>query len=159
MRHPLLVGILCLASACSSPAVVGPKGDTGPQGPKGDTGAPGPAGMPGAMGLPGPTGPAGGGLFVDRASAYCKETIGLSTAPYGEATCDDQNDLIVTGGCNSGTAPQGTILRASYPNPSSLGVGSTPGTWVCKWDFSPGVTPVPAATFGGTAIICCVRVP
>lgn len=160
MRTALLLSLLFVVVGCSSPGPAGPKGDTGPAGLKGDTGATGAMGTTGAVGAMGAQGPMGGGLYVDRNSAYCKEVLGRSDAAAANASCDHQNDLIITGGCNSGTAPAGTILVQSYPNVSSLGpLTSTPGTWNCTWNFAPGVTPMFAADFGGKATICCIRVP
>lgn len=161
MRTALLLLLsVVFAVGCSSQGPAGPKGDTGAQGPKGDTGPAGPTGAMGAMGAPGATGATGGGLYVDRSSAYCKEVLGRSDAPLAEASCDDQNDLLITGGCSSGTAPAGTILTNNRPNSSSLGpLTSTPGTWVCSWNFASGVTPMNASDFGGKATICCIRVP
>lgn len=159
MRTALLLTSLFVVG-CSSAGPVGPKGDTGAQGPKGDTGPAGAMGAAGAVGAMGAQGATGGGLYVDRNSAYCKEVLGLSTVAAASASCDDQNDLIITGGCNSGTAPAGTSIFHSYPHLSSVGpLTSTPGTWNCSWSFAPGVTPMFAADFGGKASICCIRVP
>lgn len=159
MRTTLLFASLFIVG-CSSQGPAGPKGDTGAQGPKGDTGPVGPMGSIGTTGATGPQGAMGGGLYVDRNAAYCKEVLGLSTAASASAQCDDSNDLIITGGCTVGSAVAGMSLLVSAPNPSSLGPQtSTPGTWNCSWSFAPGVTPMFAADFGGKATICCVRVP
>lgn len=159
MRTALLLTSLFVVG-CSSPGPAGPKGDPGVQGPRGETGPAGSTGATGAVGAMGAQGATGGGLYVDRNAAYCKEVLGRSDASLAEASCDDQNDLIVTGGCFSGTAPAGTIITQSRPNTSSLGpLTSTPGTWICSWDFAPGVTPMFPAAFGGKASICCIRVP
>lgn len=160
MRTALLLASLFVVVGCSSQGPVGPKGDPGAQGPKGDTGPAGAMGATGATGAMGAQGATGGGLFVDRNAAYCKEALGRSDAAFATVECDDQNDLLITGGCFSGTAPPGTIITQSRPNLSSLGpLTSAPGTWVCSWDFAPGVTPMFAAAFGGKASICCIRVP
>lgn len=159
MRTALLLSSL-LVVGCSSQGPVGPKGDTGAQGPKGDTGPAGAMGATGAVGATGAQGATGGGLYVNRESAYCKEQLGRSDAPFASVECDDQNDLIISGGCNSGTAPTGTSIYSSYPHPNSVGsLTSVPGTWTCVWGFAPGVTPMFAAAFGGKASICCIRVP
>ena len=159
MRTALLLSSLFVVVGCSSQGPVGPKGDTGTQGPKGDTGPAGAMGATGAAGAMGAQGATGGGLYVNRDAAYCKELLGRSDAPLAQVSCDDQNDLIITGGCSSGTAPAGTILANNHPDVRSLGPVLFPGSWTCSWSFAPGVTPMFAADFGGKASICCVRVP
>ena len=159
MRTSLLV-LLTVVAGCSSQGPVGPKGDTGSAGPKGEAGPAGGTGLTGAMGAAGATGATGGGLYVDRNSAYCKEALGSSVDAEATVQCDDQNDLIITGGCQALTAPAGTALLASHPNMSSIGpLTSVPGTWECRWSFAPGVAYAAASTFGGKATICCIKVP
>ncbi|MDP1918908.1 MAG: hypothetical protein Q8L14_21845 [Myxococcales bacterium] len=160
MRTALALLTSLFVVGCSSQGPVGPKGDTGAQGPKGDTGPAGAMGATGAVGATGAQGATGGGLYVDRNAAYCKEVLGSSISSSAFATCDDSNDLLITGGCTVGSAVAGMSLLISAPNPSSLGPQtSATGTWNCSWGFAPGVTPTPAVDFGGKASICCIRVP
>lgn len=155
------LAVLTLAlAACSGTA-----GPQGPEGPKGDTGATGPQGpagamgATGAMGVTGATGATGGGLYVSRDAAYCKEATSSGNSYFAEVSCDDLNDLVITGGCSDATAPTGTILQRNYPVPGTVSQGGTPGTWRCLWSFAPGVTPVFPNTFGAKAHICCITVP
>lgn len=151
--------ICCLLMGCPSSGPVGPegpvgpRGPTGPQGPKGDTGPQGPQGMQGPMGAQ------GGGLYVNRNSAYCKEVLGRPTVAFAEAKCDGQNDLLLTGGCSTDpTAPNDLFLFQSYPHTASLGPGSDFGMWNCQWRMPDGGSPG-ATTFGGKARICCISAP
>lgn len=114
----------------------GPQGETGPQGPQGITGLqgePGPQGEPGAMGLQGltgntgpqglqgiqgPPGPSGTGL--DKTRMY-RTISAFVPVPFGpvttaEATCNDNNDILISGGFWGSHG--GIITTASFPNPS-----------------------------------------
>lgn len=85
--------------------LTGPAGLMGPAGPVGATGSTGPAGPTGPTG---PGGPQGGGLYADKSALYLRtgqvtsaelsrdNRVGEQTA---SASCDDANDLPISGGC------------------------------------------------------------
>ena len=159
-----LIPILFLAlslTACSAQ-----QGPAGPQGEKGDTGATGPQGPQGAMGaqgVPGPMGPAGatgGGLYVSRDAAYC-ETVAVTNTTLADAQCRDQNDLVITGGCetfvpNGTNVPPPVTTGLFESHPLSLELSGLPGTWRCIWQ---GATIAELAAAGARAKVCCIAVP
>jgi len=154
------LALALLLAACSGTA-----GPQGPQGEKGDTGATGPQGPVGPQGATGPQGPAGmngatgGGLYVSRQSAYCKEAPASGNSYTTDAECDDQNDLLITGGCYDASAPDGAYIKRSHPGIGSVEQGGAPSFWRCSWGFAPGVTPTFPSTWGGKARVCCITVP
>ena len=153
MRASLVLSFVLLAACSKGPT--GATGATGVPGPKGDTGPVGPAGPMGSTGMTGLPGATGGGLYVSRDSAYCKDAIGFSSGFGAYVQCDGSNDLLITGGCSSGPArTDGLSLYESYPDTTVA-----PAGWHCGWAFAPGSTPVSPSVFGGKARICCIRVP
>lgn len=160
MNKLSIVALALLLAACSG--ITGPQG---PQGEKGDTGATGAQGPAGAQGPVGPQGPAGmtgatgGGLYVSRQSAYCKDGPAVGNTYEASAACDDQNDLLITGGCYDTSAPAGVYPQRSHPGIGSVEQGGAPSFWSCTWGFAPGVTPTFPSAWGGKARVCCIAVP
>lgn len=137
----------------------GHQGPAGPKGEKGDpglTGAEGPPGEQGPQGLPGPKGNPGGGLYTAKSDLYINsvesETINInkeSTASETiEATCNDGNDIAISGGCFINVAEWdkklNVYITGSYP--VSWEDGQAAAGWHCDvhannankkdWDFS-----------------------
>lgn len=121
----------------------------------GATGPQGPEGMPGMN---------GGGLYVSKQAAYCR-TVDATTNAV-RATCLDDNDLLLSGGCLPGSLPGRWMLRENGP---LANVGFAPGgnhaggvgeaTWGCTWTAET-TSPLPDfATSGAQAVICCIAVP
>jgi len=162
MKNIVSLSFVLFLAACS-----GTTGPQGPQGEKGDTGATGAQGPAGPQGVAGAQGPAGmngatgGGLYVSRQSAYCHDVLAPANSYEASAACDDQNDLLITGGCYDAApfAPAGTILQRNHPGLGSVEQGGAPSFWSCTWGFTPGVTPTFPRTWGGTARVCCITVP
>ncbi len=150
-----LLVVLALTGCSSSPGPAGPqgeKGDTGATGPQGPQGAMGPVGIAGPMG---PAGMTGGGLYVSRDAAYCDTRV-VTNDNTVDVSCRDQNDLVITGGCelvNSLAAP-GAVLASNVP--LVLEQGGNPGIWRCFWS---GATPTELAAATARAKICCITVP
>lgn len=136
-------------------------------GSQGTTGPEGPAGPPGPIGPQGPAGtqgPVGGGLYVAKASVYCRHALG-ATAATGNVvtvTCDTATDLPLTGGCSLADpgSRSGAILGFSGPrgDASDWTSDTLPAGWQCAWTFLPA-TAVPIDLPGATATICCIKKP
>lgn len=105
----------------------GPPGETGPQGEPGLPGDPGPMGLQGLQGEVGPQGPQGiqgiqgpSGTGLDKTRMY-RTSSAFVPVPFGpvttaEATCNDNNDILISGGFWGSHG--GIITTASFPNPS-----------------------------------------
>ncbi len=123
----------------------GPVGATGAMGAKGDpgeagpTGAQGPQGAQGPMGPQGPQGqqgPKGDTGTIAKGQVYTNEVIG-SALPNGATTgvyaaCDDNNDVLLNGGCTwepSGTA----VLYISSFRPMYSDDSTSPSEWRCAY--------------------------
>lgn len=163
MRTSLLVLVVSL-SGCS--AFQGPKGDTGPAGPTGPAGADGAPGPQGAQGAPGLTGaagvdgmqgPVGGGLYTSKAAVYCNEVSPPGTTK-AVASCNDANDLLVSGGCKDSTTGGTTGYYLSESRPQNV-AGGGPVDWLCSWEQPAGIPAVDLQAVGAKAIICCITVP
>lgn len=164
MRSNILVFVVVVvASSCSS--FQGPKGDPGPEGPQGPAGAEGPRGpqgFAGPIGATGPQGPEGmpgmngGGLYVNKASVYCQEAV--ATTDGVEVSCNDDNDLLLTGGCSSGALSGTWTLRANFPARNVVGVGAA-AAWRCEWGAATGTPQPDWGAAAAKAHICCVPVP
>ena len=86
----------------------GPQGPAGPAGPPGESvqGPPGPSGPTGATGATGATGPAGppgasGGGGIEKSRIYQTSNlvpVGFGPATVVEASCNDANDVLLSGG-------------------------------------------------------------
>lgn len=88
---------------------VGPQGPQGPAGPQGGTGAIGPQGP---QGIPGPAGTGGAG--ITRAGMYKRDvTVSVPAGTVGEAViaCDDENDVMLSGGYDTGSAVRMNVYR------------------------------------------------
>lgn len=129
-----------------APGPAGPAGSTGPQGEPGPAGPQGPQGEPGAVGSmgpqgsQGPQGPAGpqgpmglkgepgeDGLFYEKGQIYTNSELHISSpsnAVWVNLSCDDANDVLISGGCD-----YETDLQASYP---IYPTNNTPDKWRCE---------------------------
>lgn len=163
MRTSLLV-VFVVLSGCS--ALQGPRGDTGPAGPTGPAGADGARGLQGAQGAPGQTGmagadgmqgPIGGGLYVSKASVYCNEASPPGTN-QAVASCNDANDLLVSGGCVDAAAPGTTGYFLSVSRPRNV-AGGGPAEWYCIWSAPAGTPNVDLQAVGAKTVVCCINVP
>jgi hypothetical protein len=98
----------------------GPAGPQGPQGPAGPQGPQGPAGPQGPQGIQGPQGPAGtgAGSGLDRSRVYqrfAQVDVSFGPSVIAEAYCDDNNDVLLTGG--SSVSHLDIRVFGSYPQP------------------------------------------
>jgi hypothetical protein len=96
-------------------------------------------------------GQAGGGAYRTRADMYCRETSAADSMVT--ASCDNQNDLIVAGGCKNAGADPVMFLGLSAPSG-----GDEPdhvAKWQCMYSTNPP-TLLPDTTNTITAIVCCV---
>jgi hypothetical protein len=124
----------------------GPAGPTGPAGPQGLQGLPGLDGAPGATGPAGPAGPAGPegpegpegpqgppGAVGQDGLPRSKADVYMNSTDYGAsqnwAYCNDENDILLTGGCQ--TSGDTARLRTSRPRDDFLDDGVASG-WVCE---------------------------
>ncbi len=110
---------------------VGPaglQGQAGPQGPMGLTGLTGPAGPQGPVG---PQGPAGIINVAGLYAVYYQEIPSTTGGKSLDATCHDQDDILLTGGCRSSEVSGGAQLINSWPVPNA---GTTvPNGWNCEY--------------------------
>lgn len=165
----LMAFLLCACAGTDGNAVAeqgtpgeqGPMGPAGPAGPSGQPGTPGPegpageAGVPGTQGSTGPEGPAGPageagapGSPISKSGLYMVQaTYALSsTGADSPATCADDNDVALTGGCiYSGTS---SVRPSSYPTNNDSTAGKA--AWLCSTYGS-----------GGTVLVVawCLKVP
>lgn len=128
------------AATLTAPAgVKGDKGDTGDPGAKGDTGS---QGIPGAQGAPGKDGK--DGTVVTKQSVYSRTGTASSGTSY--AYCDDNNDVLLSGGCN-GSVPM------AFSGPLYVSEAAAKSAWQCsRWGL---------ASAGETvaATVVCLEVP
>ena len=125
---------------------MGPQGETGPQGPKGDIGDPGVAGPQGSQGEMGPAGPQGlqgpAGAGINRDHTYSVQvdvTIDPDQTAGAAASCNDSNDILLSGGYDSGGPWLDTYRSLPYPyflnqtwTASAINNGSIPATLTVK---------------------------
>lgn len=127
---------------------IGPTGATGSMGPTGSIGPTGPIGPVGPTGPIGPMGPQGGGLYADKSALYQRTSqvtsgelsrdnrVGEHTVT---ASCDDANDLPISGGCAiaidwGATLEQHKYLRnahAMISQPVAWGDTQATAGWWC----------------------------
>lgn len=111
------------ALGVSSPGPKGDKGDLGNDGPQGlpGVGVQGPQGIQGTPGVKGDKGdPGSSGTILTKAGLYTRLgsspiLVGTGGIYWGTATCDDTNDILLTGGCSYQTNDTGNKLMQSYP--------------------------------------------
>ncbi len=145
------------AAGTSGPAgAPGLMGSIGPAGATGATGAQGPAGVAGAVGAAGPIGPAGAKGdpgSITKSNVYVKNGSAMiaafDTADVTES-CNDLNDVAISGGCAFFDAANLRLRRSIPANTTSV---TLPGGWTCT-----------AQNFSGTAIaleswVVCLAVP
>lgn len=117
--------------------VQGPIGPTGATGSMGPTGSIGPTGPIGPVGPTGPIGPQGGGLYADKSALYQRTSqvtsgelsrdnrVGEHTVT---ASCDDADDLPISGGCAI-TIDWGTTLEQHKYLRNAHAMTSQPVAW------------------------------
>jgi hypothetical protein len=110
--------------------------------------------MAGADGMQGPI---GGGLYSSKAAVYCNAVSPPGTT-RAVASCNDANDLLVSGGCQDSTngATTGYFLSENRPRNAA---GGGPVDWLCSWSAPPGTPNVDLQAAGAKATICCINVP
>ncbi len=125
------------SATLNAPAAL--KGDKGEPGAKGDVGVQGPAGGQGAPGKDGKDGTA-----ITKQNVYARAGAASSGTSY--AYCDDNNDVLLTGGCN-GSAPM------AFSGPLATSEAATKSAWQCtRWGLAnPGESVV--------ATVVCLEVP
>lgn len=128
------------AATFTAPAgVKGDKGDKGDTGMKGDTGS---QGVRGEQGVPGKDGK--DGTAVTKQSVYSRTGTASSGTSY--AYCDDNNDVLLSGGCN-GSVPM------AFSGPLYVSEAAAKSAWQCsRWGL---------ASAGETvaATVVCLEVP
>jgi len=126
----------------------GAQGATGPQGPPGQDGVDGVDGRDGAPGANGTNGVLDGKDAVYTSSSSSK-TLGVGGTGTVTASCDDSNDLVMSGSCSVSVA--GSYIMASGPvNPTSV---TDIAGWSCEgYDGADSTATV-------TATALCVVVP
>lgn len=127
------------ATLTAPAGVKGDKGDKGDPGAKGDTGS---QGLPGDQGVPGKDGKEG--TVITKQSVYTRTGAASSGTSY--AYCDDNNDVVLTGGC-SGSVPM------AFNGPLFVSDTSTKTAWQCsRWGLA-------SAGEVAVATIVCLEVP
>lgn len=146
------------AGEVGPPGARGPQGERGPAGPAGSTGLPGvngvgergPAGPAGDVGPMGPAGPQGeqgpagpAGASITKAMVYERaNTGGVSIQPgaegHNDTTCDDDNDVVLGGGCTLPTlASDGqdylAVMIESRPVMYGAGNRTNRSGWRCTY--------------------------
>lgn len=116
---------------------VGPVGATGAQGIQGVPGIQGPVGATGATGAVGPAGPG-----ITKSQVYTRTSGANMNATQAVASCDDTNDVVLTGGCQV----FGVLL---YFGPVNEADTTKAAGWSC-------VVPTDAAVM---ARVTCLKVP
>jgi len=134
------------------PGEIGPTGLPGSPGVKGDKGDPGATGQPGAQGAVGPAGK--DGISITKDQVYRRDVTGGPGTSYINlvtALCDDENDVLLTGGC---AASPTVAIRAFAPITQSV-----PDTFKFKVGYGCG----PYNTLGPNeqlvATVICLDVP
>lgn len=114
-----------------SPGAQGPRGADGAPGSPGGIGPMGPQGPEGPQGPKGDTGPAGLGLSKSAMYVRTKATTinGWDTVGLG-ASCDDANDVLVTGGCTLYAAGE---IRLRETKPVNVSSTSQAAGWECMF--------------------------
>jgi hypothetical protein len=143
-------GVDGIDGAEGPPGPAGPAGPTGPAGPQGLQGLPGLDGAPGATGPSGPPGPEGpegpegpqgppgtdgqDGLPRSKADVYMNSTA--NGAPQNRVYCNDENDILLTGGCQSvGTLVISRPLDDAMEPGVVSGWGCDTGSQVSVWAY------------------------
>jgi hypothetical protein len=132
----------------------GELGAPGPPGAKGDKGDPGGQGQQGPQGIQGPVGPAGkdgeDGLSISKGNVYTRSNT-TTPGAFSTATCDDSNDIVMTGGCATiGIYPLGVT------RPVAADDESTASGWYCQLGGTGVLTPTVVYT---QAHVVCLSVP
>ena len=141
-------GVQGLQGIQGEPGVAGPPGPPGSPGAKGDKGDPGVPGQQGPQGVQGEAGPAGengqDGFAITKGNLYTRTSQPTSGVAY--AYCDDNNDVLITGGCN-GSRP------TTFAGPLWTTATDAEAAWQC----SPWGIPGPGEIMGATVV--CLDVP
>ncbi len=128
---------------------MGAKGDRGPQGPVGPRGDPGPdgirgpqgvQGLQGPQGIQGPQGPAGppgprgpSGSYAAKEDVVRrseKVTVAAGIAASAVATCDQDQDLVITGGCSADPMWLAQLVNSK---PFGMTSSTSRGGWRCDY--------------------------
>ena len=145
---PGLQGVQGLPGEPGEPGLPGAKGD------KGDKGEAGVAGQQGPQGIQGPAGTAGkdgeDGLSISKGSVYTRSNT-TTPGAFATASCDDNNDIVVTGGCAAiGIHPLGVT------RPVAADDEATASGWYCQLGGTGVLTPTVVYTH---AHVVCLAVP
>ncbi|MEQ1508171.1 MAG: hypothetical protein ABMB14_38430, partial [Myxococcota bacterium] len=131
----------------------GDRGDVGPQGPQGVPGLQGPTGPAGVQGLHGVAGAAGADAMPQTKGDLYVRNVEQSVGAAADVvvTCDDLDDILLTGGCLADGPVGEFVLIESYP--SYNGVETQFASWTCRVEETAGgVAPYTARAF-------CIEVP